>query len=269
MTETLYAIGDVHGCLPSLQRIVSMIPRDARLLFLGDTVNRGPASLETLRYIRTLQDRSVYLLGNHEMHLLAAYALHAKQHYRDTIEPILEAPDAKELIRFVRSWKLLHRDGDTLFVHAGLHPAWTVDEAQELAAEAEGVIRGDKWKKFFKHMYGGTQWNPKLKGDDRTRAIINCFTRIRNVTEDGFQMDYKGFWKPEKGSGQLPWFEVPGRPSQDTTIVFGHWSVTGLIDRPNLVALDLACLWGGTLAAMRFPDRRLLVDQTTPYASPV
>lgn len=258
----IYAIGDVQGCFEELQRLLVAIGFDSaadRLWFVGDLVNRGPQSLETLRYVKSLGERAVTVLGNHDLHLLTVAAGFAKERNDDTIEPILAAPDAAELLAWLRRQPLLHREGGFLLVHAGLLPGWTADTAATLAAEVEHELGADRYVDFLSKLYGGKpdRWSDDLRGADRLRAIVNAMTRMRFCSEEGVMEFATKGESTEAPRGYLPWFDVAGRKASDVTIVCGHWSALGVKLTPNLIALDSGCVWGGKLSAIRLQDRRL------------
>ncbi len=254
-----YAIGDLQGCLDPLRRLLDRLdfdPARDQVWFCGDLVNRGPSSLETLRFVRGLGDSAVSVLGNHDLHLLAvAYDPARSPRGRDTLEPILDAPDRDDLLEWLRRRPLLHHDdvlGYTM-VHAGLAPQWTLADARSAARELEAVLAGPAFIGFLRNMYGDRpdRWSPELTGMDRLRFIVNCFTRLRYCRADGrLDLDEKG--PPDKASPELsPWFRVPGRRSRGLRIVFGHWSTLGEIDDDGVFALDTGCVWGGRLTALR------------------
>ncbi len=254
----VYAIGDIQGCFGELQALLKRInfdPQHDRLWFVGDLVNRGPQSLETLRFVRDLGERAVCVLGNHDLHLLAM--AHGQRLDRDdhTLDAVLHAADRDELIEWLCARPLLHHDpelGYTL-VHAGLPPQWDLAQAQACAHEVEQALRGPQRPALVAHMYGNhpRHWSDKLDGFDRLRFAINCFTRMRYCTPDGgLDLSSKGAPGSQK-SGSLPWFSVPGRASRDLNIVFGHWSALGAVDVPGVFPTDTGCLWGGALTALR------------------
>lgn len=253
----IYAIGDVQGCYAPLQKLLARLTFDAardHLWFTGDLVNRGPQSLEVLRFIRGLGDRAVCVLGNHDLHLLAVAAGTAKPRKRDTLDEILRAPDRDELLCWLRNRPLLHHDaglGYTL-VHAGLLPPWDLAQAQRLAREAESLLRSNQYEKLFQHMYGDLpdHWNENLHGFDRLRVIVNAFTRLRYCDFDG-NMDLRTKGPPgSQPPDLLPWFQVPGRRSRELKIIFGHWSELGPWQGDGVIGLDSGCLWGRTLSAV-------------------
>ena len=269
-TSSVIAIGDLQGCYESLEGLLEQLPDTAPLIFMGDLVNRGPQSLETLRRVKELQEsgRAQCLLGNHDLHLLAVAAGHGNVHRRDTITPILEAPDADELIGWLRRQKIAIYEEGALFVHAGVHPSWSLEDALKLAQEAESHLSGDGWKDYLKDMYGPSQWAPGLTGSERMRAIFNAFTRIRFVKEDG-TLDFdtrEGL--AQAPAGLTPWFLRTDRRLLDPLIVIGQWSMLGLMLRPNLIAIDTGCLWGGSLTAIRMSDRRIFMERCPLWCEP-
>ncbi len=257
-----YAIGDLQGCFGSLQELLGEIGfREAedRLWFVGDLVNRGPQSLEILRFVKALEDRAVCVLGNHDLHLLVIAEGRMKAHRKDTLGAILDASDREELLTWLRGLPLMHADGDYTMVHAGLLPSWSIAEALDLAREAEHALQGSDWRGLMAQMYGNQpdRWDDALSGYERMRVIINAMTRLRICTPDGrMEFSYTG---PigDIPPGYVPWFNVPGRKSANATIICGHWSAIGLLSESNLLALDTGCLWGRRLSAVRLEDRRI------------
>jgi bis(5'-nucleosyl)-tetraphosphatase (symmetrical) len=252
----VYAIGDVQGCFDELQALLELIdfdPLQDRLWFAGDLVNRGPKSLEALRFVRSLN--AVTVLGNHDLHLLASACVPGQRKRKDTLQDIIDAPDASDMLDWLRHRPLLHHDatlGYTL-IHAGLPPQWDLETAKACAAEVEQVLRSDDYEAFFAAMYGNRPdlWDPALTGWDRLRFITNCFTRLRYCDSSGrLALEEKG--PPGSQPEHLkPWFECEGRKSRDLRILFGHWSTLGAYDAPGVHALDTGCLWGGQLTAIR------------------
>lgn len=268
------AIGDVQGCLSCLRRLVEKIdapqsqgamPADLnhapaaapRLWFVGDLVNRGPQSADTLRWAMANEQRIVSVLGNHDLHLLAVAAGIRAAHASDTLDDVLNAPDAADLLDWVRRRPLAHLEQGHLMVHAGVFPQWSAQRTVALAAEVQEVLSGPRWIDFMRVMYGNepARWSDSLTGGDRLRAIVNALTRMRFCALDG-TMEFRAKGAPESAPpGHVPWFDLPERATQDVTMVFGHWSALGLVQRPNLVALDTGCIWGQSLTAVRLADR--------------
>ena len=268
MTPSVYAVGDLQGCLESLTNLLEIVPKNAQLLFVGDLVNRGPESLATLRYVKGLCDagRARTLLGNHDLHLLAVAAGAGSVHRKDTIGEILTAPDCEDLIDWLRRQPLLIDTSDTVFVHAGIPPRWTLEQAKTLAHEAETHLQADDWKDYLQGMYGAENFRDDLTGPARMRAIFNGLTRMRFIGPDG-EPEYNLKEGADKApAGFKPWFECRRRVTKP--ICFGHWSTLGLILRPDIVAIDTGCLWGGKLTAVRLPDRRLFQEICPQWAAP-
>ena len=254
----VYAIGDVQGCFDELLALLNNInfdPTQDTLWFAGDLVNRGNQSLEVLRYVKSLGDVAISVLGNHDLHLLAVYA-GVKKTKNDDIKAILKADDCEELINWLRHRPLLHHDdklGYTM-VHAGLPPQWDLTLAKLCAHELETVLRSDQCFDFLQNMYGDKprKWKKSLAGWDRLRFICNCFTRIRFCEKNSgkLALDEKGPVDRKK-TGLVPWFAMQERQSCDMNILFGHWSTLGAYHSDRLHCLDTGCVWGGKLTALR------------------
>ncbi|MFT3741702.1 MAG: symmetrical bis(5'-nucleosyl)-tetraphosphatase [Gammaproteobacteria bacterium] len=251
-----YAIGDLQGCYDELMDLLQKIqfdPARDQLWFAGDLVNRGPKSLEVLHFIKSLPN-PIVVLGNHDLHLLAIANGHPYQQH--TLAPILAAADCDELIDWLRQQHLFYYDPqlDFALVHAGLPPQWTIHQASEHAAEVERTLRGKSYPQFLEQLYSNKPnlWHEDLKGWERLRFIANALTRIRFCDAAGY-LDFNT--KGEIGSqpaGYLPWFKVPGRASQDTRIIFGHWAaLEGKTDMPTAFAIDTGCIWGRALTALQ------------------
>jgi bis(5'-nucleosyl)-tetraphosphatase (symmetrical) len=256
-----YAVGDIQGCFAELDALLSSVgfSRRDRLWLVGDLVNRGPQSLEVLRFVRSLGTRAVTVLGNHDLHLVSVANALGKTRRDDTLEEVLRAPDAAILVDWLRTRPLLHAEDGWLMVHAGLLPQWSADKALALAHEVEQTLSGRDCRHFLERMYGRepARWDDSLQGTDRLRAIVNAMTRLRFCAADGtMEFQTKGE-ASEPPAGYLPWFDVPGRASAATPIVCGHWSALGVRLRPDLAALDSGCVWGGRLTALRLEDRQL------------
>ena len=255
----VYAIGDIQGCYDPFMHLLDAIefdPDKDRLWLTGDLVNRGPKSLKTLRFVRSLGKSAITVLGNHDLHLLAlSQDLIANTKRFDSLTKTLNAPDLDELVDWLRCRPLAHYDDelDTLMVHAGTLPTWTIEKTLKRAAEVEKRLRAPDYGRLLSKMYGNrpSQWSGKLKGYNRLRFIINTLTRMRMLTLDGrLRMAFSG--PPWKTRGKLkPWYEFDPNAWGDTRIVFGHWSQLGLIVLPNLVSLDTGCVWGRQLTAVR------------------
>jgi bis(5'-nucleosyl)-tetraphosphatase (symmetrical) len=251
-----WAIGDVQGCAEELAELIGLIgfnsDRD-QLWFVGDLVNRGPQSLETLRLVRSLGDNACCVLGNHDLHLLAVALVGAKLRKSDTLNEILDAPDRDTLIEWLTQRPLAHyqpAQGD-LLLHAGVVPQWSVAETLKLAGEVQNSLRTDPCA-LLSAMYGDQpdRWQPSLQGMDRLRFTVNVLTRLRFCAPDG-RIDFKQKGKPDSAPAPwIPWFKAPRRASSGVRIIFGHWSALGFYRADQVVALDTGCVWGGTLTAL-------------------
>ena len=273
----LYLIGDLQGCDDALAQLLAKIdfsPSRDTLFFLGDLVNRGPDSVGVLRRLMTFGNAAQCLLGNHDLHLLAAAAGVRKPSRLDTLQSVLTAPDREALLQWVRHQRLAIFQNDCLMVHAGVLPAWTATETIALAAEVESVLQSRDLPAFLHEMYGNqpAAWDAQLRGHTRLRVIVNALTRLRYCTAEGVME----FETPAVGSvpgGLIPWFDAPDRQTMNVTVAFGHWSTLGwLPDRPNLLSLDSGCVWGGKLSAMRLgatvSDRELIQVQWAQTQAP-
>jgi bis(5'-nucleosyl)-tetraphosphatase (symmetrical) len=255
-----YAIGDVQGCYPELQRLLDKLrfdPATDKLWFCGDLVNRGGESLATLRLIHGLREHCVVTLGNHDLSLLAI-ALRkpdAQAKVNPELREVLFADDAPVLFEWLRSQKLLHHDeqlGWTM-IHAGLAPAWTLRQAQKAAQDVERELSSPRYPRILRNLFGNRPagWSSRLQGLDRHRATINLLTRMRYCDVNG-RIDFEAKDIPgTQRPGLYPWFEVPGMRRRETRIVCGHWSALGRFAGLGVYAIDTGCVWGGQLTALR------------------
>ena len=252
----IYAIGDVQGCYEELARLIDKLrfdPSHDELWFVGDLVNRGPRSVDVLRLVRGLENTATVVLGNHDLHLLAARE--NPDRADDCLRRILAADDADELLHWLRHRPLAHYrpDLNTLMVHAGIDPAWDPLTVVKLAREVEKMLRGATYTEFFRAMYSDepAHWSTDLTGIERIRFIVNCLTRIRFCYADG-TLDFVHKGPPDEVAAPLiPWFDLPDRTSQSVRVVCGHWSALGLLQRPDVLMIDTGCVWGHQLTAVR------------------
>ena len=262
-----YAIGDVQGCyreLRSLLRECGFDARRDRLWFVGDLVNRGPASLEVLRFVADLGDRARTVLGNHDLHLVASARGIRPLRARDTFQDVLDAADGEALVDWLRELPVIHRDPDRGFVmvHAGIAPAWTVGDALVHGAELSRALRAPDHARLLSGMYGNKPdaWQETLTGLDRLRFITNAFTRMRYCRRDG-ELDFSETGPlGTRNPSLVPWFALRDADADGTRIVFGHWAtlqVEAALPRDLHVRhVDTGCVWGGSLTALRLEDDR-------------
>ena len=255
-----YLIGDVQGCDSALQQLldkISFSPSRDTLFLLGDLVNRGPNSAAVLRRLQNYGAAARCLLGNHDLNLLAVAHRVRRQHRKDTLNCILEAPDRAAMLEWLRVQRMAMTetiDNHTvLMVHAGVLPSWTSDKTMSLAAEVEEMLSSPELANFLREMYDDepSGWSDTLKGTPRLRVIVNALTRLRFCDAQG-KMEFK-FKEGATNAppGYLPWFDVPHRKTASVTLAFGHWSTLGWLGRSDVLALDTGCVWGGCLSAMR------------------
>ena len=262
----IYLIGDLQGCCSALERLLAAIdfsPSRDRLYLLGDLVNRGPRSRDVLQTLQRYEDAATCLLGNHDLHLLAVAEGVSPVRRGDTVQQILDAPDRDAMLAWLRHQRMAVHEHGWLMVHAGVAPAWDAPLTLQLAGEVETALRGPGACEFLRVMYGNepARWSDSLQGHDRLRNAVNTLTRLRFCTPDG-HMEFAAKESAEQApQGYMPWFDVPGRKTEGVPIAFGHWSTLGLIDRPDLLALDTGCVWGGQLTAARVDGGRREIFQ--------
>jgi len=267
-----YAIGDLQGCYDPFRRLLDKIsfdPGKDRIWLTGDLVNRGPRSRKTLRFVRSLGKSAITVLGNHDLHLLAlANDVKFSSARYESLWKILGNDDCDELIDWLRMQPLAHfsKKHNTLMVHAGIPPQWTVKKTLARAKEIEKVLRSDDYVKLLENMYGNEpdKWSGKLQGAKRQRFIVNALTRMRMIDDEG-RIDFTHAGPPDKAGKSLsPWFEIPNARWRGTRIVFGHWSALGLIVNDDLIAVDTGCVWGRQLTAVRLNKKPKVVDVQCP-----
>ena len=256
-----YAVGDLHGCFAAFRRLLAAIqfkPGADAIVQVGDLVNRGPQSAETVRWMMENESSAAVVLGNHDIHLLAVRDGFAKARKCDAgILQLLAQPDADDMCEWLRKQPLAIRlNENDIVVHAGLLPQWTPDFAQALADECAEIISGKQWKTLGAKLYGDSpnKWGADLKQPGRFRVAVNALTRMRACTAAG-EMIFPFAGKPnELPPNGMAWFDAPEKMWGECRVIFGHWSALGFVSRPNLLALDTGCFWGGTLTAVRLED---------------
>lgn len=265
-----FIIGDIQGCYRSLRQVLEKAgfnPETDRLWSVGDLVNRGPHSLKTLRYLKSLGNAFSAVLGNHDLHLLALYYGAYSAGRKDELQDILQAPDAAELCLWLRQLPLIHQESlptqfgteSFIMVHAGMAPDWSLDQALALSAEVEAALKGDGCFDYLKHMYGNKpdSWSDSLCGAERLRVITNYFTRLRFCKRNG-KMNFSVKTGTDTAPpGYKPWYTYQ-QLSSDNILLFGHWAaLDGVTHKPRVYALDTGCVWGRSLTMMRLEDRQL------------
>jgi len=272
----IYAIGDIQGCFLSLRKLLDKIrfnPDKDTLWFAGDLVNRGPDSLKTLRFVKSLGDSAICVLGNHDLHLLAI-AEGVKSNKDPDIKRVLDADDANEILHWLRHRPLMHYDKslNVAMSHAGIYPMWKIKQARKYARELEKVLRSDDYTDFIHHMYGDQPdwWHDDLTGRKRLRFICNAFTRMRYCYKDG-TLNLNDNGPPGSQAHKThPWFNLNPESREGTRIVFGHWSTLGILYRKDIFPLDTGCLWGGYLSALQVDESEFTytMQECPNYKSP-
>lgn len=261
-----YIVGDIQGCLAELEQLLIRVdfdPLNDELWLAGDLVARGPQSLATLRYVRSLGSQAQIVLGNHDLHLIASWLGFAKVKKKDQTAAILSAPDCDELMHWLRQQPLIveHPQHQFIMVHAGISPQWAPQQALQLAEEVHQVLRGDHYAEFFQHMYGDlpNAWSDDLAGFARLRFIVNVLTRMRYCYADG-SLDFQNKQPPQSNTNVSlkPWFEIEGPHIGAQPILFGHWAaLMGATNRRDVIGLDTGCVWGNQLTMIRWQDQTL------------
>lgn len=272
----IYAIGDVQGCYPELQRLLDRLnfdPAADTLWFCGDLVNRGGQSLEVLRLVHYLRERCIVTLGNHDLSLLAIAqrSPEARLHTNPDLRRVLQAEDGAMLVDWLRGGKLIHHNEALNFtlVHAGLAPSWTLRQALRIGREVERALAGPGHRQLLKNLFGNrpAYWSAKLRGNERLRAAINVLTRMRYCDARG-RIDFEAKGSPgTQRTGLYPWYEVPGMKTRETRIVCGHWSALGRFAGLGVYAIDTGCVWGGQLTALHLDEEepRFIAINAEPH----
>ena len=254
---TTYAIGDIQGCYSPLKCLLSKInfnPEHDVIWVAGDLVNRGPDSLMVLRYLKSLGDSCIAVLGNHDLFLLAvaAGAVHVK--YKDTLSHVLEASDKKELLNWLRFRPLLHYDAERelTMVHAGIPPIWSVLEAKRYAEDVQQELRGSSYQNVLNYFFAKNRpesWTNSLSQIEKWQLTVDYFTQMRFCTKEGcLELRNKTAKEEEM---YKPWFSFKGCLKKRERIVFGHWAaLEGETGVDHALCLDTGCAWGRYLTAM-------------------
>jgi len=260
-----YIIGDVQGCYDELMALLSLIHFDVtkdKLYFTGDLVNRGKQSLEVIRFVKSLGNTAITVLGNHDLHYLAIYAGIRPLGKGDTFQDLLTVSDHQELFNWMRTRPLIYclHENQGILVHAGVFPFWNLMQLTQLTSEIEALLSGSGYAIFLSQMYGNkpSNWSEKLENNEKYRFVINCLTRMRYITSSGeLELAYKGNTASEV-QGYVPWFSLPLQIIKDNPrlrIFFGHWAaLDGKTGLSNVIGLDTGCAWGNCLTAIRLSD---------------
>ncbi|WP_394145743.1 bis(5'-nucleosyl)-tetraphosphatase (symmetrical) ApaH [Vibrio atypicus] len=262
-----YIVGDIQGCFDELQLLLEQAnfnPQQDTLWLAGDLVARGPKSLETLRFIKSLRQSAKVILGNHDLHLLAVSLGIHKVKNKDKTAPIFEAEDKDELLNWLRNQPLLAEHDEFVMCHAGISPQWDLTQARSCACEVEAILQSDNWPWLIENMYQNQPdlWDDKLQGIERYRYIINAYTRMRFCLPDG-QLDMDCKLPPNEVSDTqfTPWFLLEQRIPLNKTVLFGHWAALEGYEGSDVIGLDTGCVWGGRLTMLRWEDKTFFSQQ--------
>lgn len=262
---TTYAVGDLQGCLDPLLCLLDEVgfkPGRDRLWLVGDLVNRGPQSLETLEFLYHNRTSITAVLGNHDLHLLAHAHGYRKASRGDTLAPILASPRRAELLGWLRTLPLVHWDEAIGYgmVHAGIPPQWSLKQALKRSAEVSAALQDDsRLEQYLANMYGNEprRWDDNLKGMERLRLITNYCTRMRFCSAQGeLELSNKG--DPRNGpEGYRPWFEFYLENPNNPPLIFGHWAaLDGETRSEKVIGLDTGCVWGNRMTLLCLDDGR-------------
>lgn len=267
-----YFVGDIQGCLDELLLLLDQVnfnKEKDQLWLTGDLVARGPKSLETLRFVKSLGKAAITILGNHDLHLLAVSQGISRVKEKDKTAPIFSAPDSKELLTWLRQQPLLaiHTEHKIVMTHAGVSPQWDINTAIGCAREVESVLQSDKWIWLLENMYENQPdlWQEDLTGIERYRYIINAFTRMRFCFHDAsLDMDCKqppqDLSSEDKGK-LVPWFELSSRLPLTHKVIFGHWAALMGYKGNDVIALDTGCVWGEYMTMYRVDDGKYFTQK--------
>jgi len=258
-----YVIGDLHGCLKPLQKLLDKLqydPANDTLWFVGDLVNRGPHSLKTLRFVKELGENAISVLGNHDLHCLAYLNQIGKRSGEKSLEDIANASDRDELEYWLRHRPMLHHDTETntIMVHAGIPPVWSLSTAKKQAKKLQKILRSNNYKDFLAVMYGNPpeHWRDADTPQRRRRYTVNALTRMRYCWSDG-SLDFSFNGQPlHRPTGLSAWHSTPGRVKIEQQIIFGHWSAHPAVASHNIMPIDRGCVYGGSLVAYLLEEKR-------------
>jgi bis(5'-nucleosyl)-tetraphosphatase (symmetrical) len=257
-----YIVGDIQGCFDELQLLLEQVnfsSENDQLWLAGDLVARGPKSLDTLRFVRSLGGSAVVVLGNHDLHLLAVSLGLFKAKAKDKTQAILDADDREELLHWLRQQPLLAEHDEFVMSHAGISPQWGLQQARNANEEIVQLLQSDQWSWLIENMYDNQPdtWHSDLKEIERYRYIINAFTRMRFCFSDGrLDMACKLPPKENTASELVPWFEITNRIKLEKPVLFGHWAALEGYNGTDVIGLDTGCVWGGTLTMLRWEDKQ-------------
>jgi len=289
-----YLVGDLQGCYRELVALMAQASFDRQIDVLyvaGDLVARGPDSLATLRFIKSLGNNAKIVLGNHDLHLLAVHAGIKKVKSSDRLAELLAAPDIDELMNWLASQPLIqsipisqssptnsirvttpesnacNASPETNFAymtHAGISPQWTLSEALTEAKVVHSKLSSSDRVSWLTRMYGESPncWQQAKTETEKFRYSVNALTRMRYCFIDG-SLEFTQKDSPEtiENKNIFPWYQL-SQTVKTTTWFFGHWaSLMGRSSHDNVYALDTGCVWGNHLTMIRLHDKKYFTQK--------
>jgi bis(5'-nucleosyl)-tetraphosphatase (symmetrical) len=278
----LYLIGDIQGCYSELIALLDQVNFNKnidQLYLAGDIVARGPDSLATLRFVKSLDNCVKIVLGNHDLHLLSVYSGIKKVKKSDKLTSLLAADDVHDLMVWLGNQPLLQvipgiKDQHDIEIeppaymtHAGICPQWTLDIAVKQARLIQNKLQSSERNEWLALMYGESpnNWEQAHTEVEKFRFSINALTRMRFCFLDGsLEFDQKDAPKKleekeySKGKPIQPWYTLT-KEIDTHKWVFGHWaSLMGECSHDNIYPLDTGCVWGNHLTMLRWHDKQII-----------
>jgi len=260
-----FAIGDVQGCYKEFRKLLNEINFNTQkdtLWLTGDLVNKGPQSLDVIKYVMDLDDKAITVLGNHDFYLIASYfKADPWPHSTNLFDDILSHNDSSEIIRWLRHQKIIHLDHELkyILVHAGIHPEWKTKEILPLSSKIEFSLKGDHCKKFIESLWTNEprNWNKSLEEKEKLIFAVNVFTRMRYLKKD-LSLDFQEKLDPSnvKSSNLIPWYEFKSNAYKGYRTIIGHWSTLGFRETGNLISIDTGCVWGNKMTAIKIEKNK-------------
>lgn len=255
-----YAIGDIQGCYQPFIKLINQIgfnPSKDVLYLVGDLVNRGPESLNVLKWVYEHQDSVVTVLGNHDIYLLARFAGIRAADQDETIADILNYEYVGKLIDWLRGCPLVYSDMEYILVHAGIHPFLDFATIIQLNEQIQVNLKSPDYARFISKIYGNKPyvWHKNLSGLKQMKFMINSCTRMRYLQHQDYSLNYN--YKGDLANMPpelIPWFKIPFHLTIDKKILFGHWASLGFYHDPKFIALDSGCVWNRSLTAINLEN---------------
>ena len=260
-----YAIGDIQGCYKELKKLLKKINFNKNkdtLWLAGDLVNRGPKSLDVIKYVMDLESSAITVLGNHDFYLIASYyKADPWPHSNNSFDEILSNKDSEEIIKWLRNQKIVHIDDNLehILVHAGVYPGWEIKEVLSLAKLIEKSLKGQECREFIKTLWSNTpdKWDHNLNMEQKLIFSVNVFTRMRYLKKD-FSLDFNEKLNPKDvhSDDLIPWYEFDNNIFKKYKVVIGHWSTLGFKNKSNFISIDTGCAWGNKLTAVKIARKK-------------